>query len=85
MGPRFFLRKTIGGHGHRLRVGVGLVPKYCLFLIYANFCKYILKSLSQPHYCLSVTSLRFIAHRPLAWIILRYVWICCIYSKYGQE
>ena len=78
MGPRFFLRKTIGGHGHRLRVGVGPVPKSFLFPIYANFRTYMLKSLTQPHYAVlsvrnkpALTAYRPFGHRHTqAWIII---------------
>ena len=70
MGPRFFLRKTIGGHGHRLRVGVGPVPKSFLFPIYANFRTYMLKSLTQPHYeVLSVSNKPVLTAHTCVWII----------------
>ena len=43
-----FKRKTIGGHGHRLRLGVGPIPKFFTFPIYDNFRTYVPKSLTQP-------------------------------------
>ena len=43
-----FKRKTIGGHGHRLRLGVGPIPKFFTFPIYDNYRTYVPKSLTQP-------------------------------------
>ena len=65
-GTPFFFQKTIGGHGHGLRIGVGPVTKSFFVSDLDHFSQFSLKSLTRPHYgVLSVSNKPALTvHRP---------------------
>ena len=61
-----FFQKAIGGHWHKLHIGVGPIPKSFFVSDLGNFYHFLQKSLTQPHYgVLSVSNKPALtAHRP---------------------